>query len=77
MSNFVHQYVNTEFTGFGLLTTSTDNPIKLRNYPPELMNELWQQVKHDVALRVEPLMDKLQVAIKKKPTEVHTAASQQ
>jgi hypothetical protein len=30
------------------------------------MNELWLQAKQDVALRVEPLMDRLQVTMKKK-----------
>jgi hypothetical protein len=66
VSDFVHQYLNEEFTGFGLLTSSMENPVKQPNYSKQLMNELWLQAKQDVALRVEPLMDRLQVTMKKK-----------
>jgi hypothetical protein len=66
VSNFVHQYLNQEFSGFGLLTSAGDNPVRQANYSREAMNDLWSQVKQDVLLRIEPLMDKLQVAMKQK-----------
>lgn len=66
-SNFVHEYINQEFSGFGLLTSSGNSPVKLANHTPQAMNEMWDQVKQEVVLRIEPLMDKLQVAMKQKP----------
>ncbi len=67
-SNFVHEYVNQEFSGFGLLTSSGNSPVKLANYAPQAMNDMWTQIKQEVVLRIEPLMDKLQVAMKQKAT---------
>jgi hypothetical protein len=69
VSNFIHQYINSEFTGFGLLTSSARNPVKSSDYNQETMNNLWQQAKHQAGIRIEPLMDKLKVKMKTKSSE--------
>lgn len=66
VGNFVHEFVKSEFSGFGLLTTSVNNPVTKPIFDKQRMNYLWAEVKQDVGLRIEPLMDKLKVKMKDK-----------
>lgn len=67
--NFVHEYVNKGISGFGLLTTSVNNPVTSIAITKKAMDNLWMQVKQEASLRIEPLMDKLKVAMKAKAVD--------
>jgi hypothetical protein len=75
VSNFVHQYLNQESSGFGLLTTSINSPIKSATISKNALDNLWGQVKQEASIRIEPLMDKLKVAMRTKAANKSSAKS--